>query len=103
MTAYLMTEKLTKQRKAVDVLIENKLTFASDSAHLSIYDTYKNAQKIIKARINKMGLTSRDSINIKNSFEKKISHFANQKFLLYYMDKRSKIHLLTFFCMNEYF
>ncbi len=46
MTAYLMTEKLTKQRKAVDVLIENKLTFASDSAHLSIYDTYKNAQKV---------------------------------------------------------
>ena len=34
MTAYLMTEKLTKQRKAVDVLIENKLTFASDSALL---------------------------------------------------------------------
>lgn len=27
---------------------------------------------------------------------KKSSHFANKKFLLYYMNKRSKIHLLTF-------
>ena len=46
MAAYLTKEKLTKQRQAVDVLIENKVTFASDNAELSIYDTYQDAQKV---------------------------------------------------------
>ncbi len=46
MTAYLTKEKLTKQRQAVDVLIENKVTFASDNAELSIYDTYQDAKKV---------------------------------------------------------
>lgn len=46
MEAYLIKEKLTKQRQAVDVLIENKVTFASDNAQLSIYDTYQDAQKV---------------------------------------------------------
>jgi len=46
MAAYLATEKLIKQRQQIDVLIENKLTFAADSAHLSIYDTYQDAQKV---------------------------------------------------------
>lgn len=46
MAAYLSKEKLTKKRQAVDVLIENKVTFASDNAELSIYDTYQDAQKV---------------------------------------------------------
>lgn len=46
MATYLTKEKLTKQRQAVDVLIENKVTFASDNAQLSIYDTYQDAQKV---------------------------------------------------------
>ncbi|MBB1469230.1 AraC family transcriptional regulator [Pseudoalteromonas sp. SG41-5] len=46
MNTTLLTEKLTKKRQAVDVLIENKITFASDNAELSIYDTYQDAQKV---------------------------------------------------------
>ncbi|MGO2012319.1 MAG: helix-turn-helix domain-containing protein [Pseudoalteromonas sp.] len=46
MTALLTTEKIIKKRQAVDVLIENKITFASDNAELSIYDTYQDAQKV---------------------------------------------------------
>ncbi|CAM4137440.1 AraC family transcriptional regulator [Pseudoalteromonas ostreae] len=46
MNSTLLTEKLTKKRQAIDVLIENKITFASDNAELSIYDTYQDAQKV---------------------------------------------------------
>ncbi|MDQ9093200.1 AraC family transcriptional regulator N-terminal domain-containing protein [Pseudoalteromonas haloplanktis] len=46
MAAYLATKNLKKQRQAVDVLIENKVTFAAENAELSIYDTYQDAQKV---------------------------------------------------------
>ncbi len=46
MTASLPTSNLTRKRQAVDVLIENKVTFAAENAELSIYDTYQDAQKV---------------------------------------------------------
>ena len=40
------TSQLNKKRQQLDVLIENKVTFAADNSELSIYDTYKSAQKV---------------------------------------------------------
>ncbi|ALQ09997.1 AraC family transcriptional regulator (plasmid) [Pseudoalteromonas sp. Bsw20308] len=40
------TSQLNKKRQQLDVLIENKVTFAADSSELSIYDTYQSAQKV---------------------------------------------------------
>ena len=40
------TPRLDKKRQQLDVLIENKVTFAADNSELSIYDTYESAQKV---------------------------------------------------------
>ena len=40
------TSQLNKKRQQLDVLIENKVTFAADNSELSIYDTYQRAQKV---------------------------------------------------------
>lgn len=40
------TSQLNKKRQQLDVLIENKVSFAADNSELSIYDTYKSAQKV---------------------------------------------------------
>jgi AraC-like DNA-binding protein len=40
------TPQLNKHRQQLNVLIENKVTFAADNSELSIYDTYQNAQKV---------------------------------------------------------
>ncbi|WP_282114327.1 AraC family transcriptional regulator [Pseudoalteromonas arctica] len=40
------TSQLNKKRQQLDVLIENKVSFAADSSELSIYDTYQSAQKV---------------------------------------------------------
>jgi len=40
------TSQLNKKRQQLDVLIENKVTFAADNSELSIYDTYQSAQKV---------------------------------------------------------
>ena len=40
------TPRLDKKRRQLDVLIENKVTFAADNSELSIYDTYESAQKV---------------------------------------------------------
>ena len=40
------TPTLDKKRQQLDVLIENKVTFAADNSELSIYDTYESAQKV---------------------------------------------------------
>ncbi|WP_404344246.1 helix-turn-helix domain-containing protein [Pseudoalteromonas mariniglutinosa] len=46
MNASLPNNKLTKKRKRLDALIENKVSFAGEHAELSIYDTYQDAQKV---------------------------------------------------------
>ncbi|WP_273048618.1 AraC family transcriptional regulator [Pseudoalteromonas sp.] len=40
------TSQLNKKRQQLDVLIENKVSFAADNSELSIYDTYQSAQKV---------------------------------------------------------
>lgn len=40
------TSVLAKKRQRLDVLIENKVSFAGEHAELSIYDTYQDAQKV---------------------------------------------------------
>jgi AraC-like DNA-binding protein len=40
------TPRLDKKRQQLDVLVENKVTFAADNSELSIYDTYESAQKV---------------------------------------------------------
>jgi len=40
------TSQLNKKRQQLEVLIENKVTFAADNSELSIYDTYQSAQKV---------------------------------------------------------
>ncbi|MBV2128505.1 AraC family transcriptional regulator [Arsukibacterium indicum] len=40
------TSVLSRKRQRLDVLIENKVSFAGEHAELSIYDTYQDAQKV---------------------------------------------------------
>jgi AraC-like DNA-binding protein len=40
------TSVLTQRRQRINVLVENKVSFAGEHAELSIYDTYQDAQKV---------------------------------------------------------
>ena len=46
MNTSLINSRLDKKRQRIDVLIENKVSFAGEHAELSIYDTYLDAQKV---------------------------------------------------------
>ena len=46
MNTSVSNRSLDKKRQRIDVLIENKVSFAGEHAELSIYDTYLDAQKV---------------------------------------------------------
>ena len=46
MNTSVSSRSLDKKRQRIDVLIENKVSFAGEHAELSIYDTYLDAQKV---------------------------------------------------------
>ncbi|KKO45363.1 AraC family transcriptional regulator [Arsukibacterium ikkense] len=75
------TSVLARKRQRLDVLIENKVSFAGENAELSIYDTYQDAQKV--------ALQSTELLFCGMISGKKIMHVADSQYHSAFMPHQS--------------